>query len=149
MNQYLITAIALFGGICLAVQAAFSSQLGVLLKRPILASIATYSSGALVAIVFVMLFAREAVSLHAAKQVPWYLWFIGGLFSVVGITLYYFAIPRIGMGKMMAFGLCGQLLFSVIAGHFGWLGLPVEPMTIKRMIGVVAMSLGIFFVVSN
>lgn len=124
MNQNLLTAIAFFGGICLAVQAAFSSQLGSLLKKPILASISTYSSGALFAIVFASLYASEAISLHAVKQVPWYLWFIGGLFSVVGVTLYYVAIPRIGIGRMMALGLCGQLIFSVIAGHFGWLNLP-------------------------
>lgn len=149
MNQNLITAIAFFGGICLAVQAAFSSQLGSVLKKPILASILTYSSGALFAVVFVLLFSRGAISLHAAKQVPWYLWFIGGLFSVVGVTLYYFAIPRIGIGRMMALGLCGQLIFSVIAGHFGWLSLPVEPITIKRIIGVMAMTLGIFFIISK
>jgi bacterial/archaeal transporter family-2 protein len=149
MSQNLIAAIAFFGGICLAVQSVFSSQLGSMLKKPILASISTYVSGAILAMVFVLLSSKEAISLQAAKQVPWYLWFIGGLFSVVGITVYYFAIPKIGMGKMMALGLCGQLVFSVIAGHFGWLNLPVEPITVKRTIGVIAMTLGIFFIVSK
>lgn len=149
MNQQIITVIAFLGGICLAAQSAFSTQLASILKKPILASLFTYSSGTLFAMVFVLFFRPGAISPEAAKQVPWYLWFIGGLFSVVGITLYYFAIPKIGIGKMMALGLCGQLFFAVIAGHFGWLNLPVEPITIRRIVGVIAMTLGIFFIVSK
>lgn len=149
MNQNLMTVMAFIGGICLAMQAAYSTQLGHLLKKPLIASISTYSSGALFAIVFVLLFAKDMISLQDAKQVPWYLWFIGGLFSVTGITIYYLVIPKIGIGKMMALGLSGQLIFSVVAGHFGWLDLPVEPITFKRLIGVTAMMLGVFFITSK
>ncbi|WP_335964741.1 DMT family transporter [Galbibacter sp. PAP.153] len=114
-----------------------------------MASISTYSSGAIFAIVFVLLFSKDNISIHTAKQVPCYLWFVGGLFSVTGITLYYFAIPKIGIAKMMALGLCGQLIFSIIAGHFGWLNLPVEPITTKRLTGMAAMILGILLITSK
>src|SRR5690606_23948458 len=136
MTPNLITAIAFVGGVCLAVQSAFSAQLGSILKNPIMASISTYSSGVLFAIVFVLFFREEVISWQAVKQVPWYLWFIGGLFSIAGITLYYFTIPKIGLGSVMVFGLCGQLFFAVVAGHFGWFNLPLEPITIKRVVGI-------------
>ncbi|GHC60720.1 DMT family transporter [Ulvibacter litoralis] len=146
MKHNLIIGIGFFAGVCLALQSAFSSQLGSILKKPILASISTYSSGALFAIFFVVIFSNESLNLQLAKQVPWYLWFIGGLFSVTGITIYYFAFPIIGMGKMVAIGLCGQLILSVIAGHFGWLNLPIEPITVRSLFGVMAMMIGIYLI---
>lgn len=47
---------------------------------------------------------------------------------------------------MISIGLCGQLVFSVIAGNYGWLNLPLEPITIKKTIGVSSMVLGIILI---
>jgi transporter family-2 protein len=47
---------------------------------------------------------------------------------------------------MISLGLSGQLIISVIAGHFGWFGMPVEPVTIKRLFGVMAMIIGIIMI---
>lgn len=147
MNQSLLLfIIALLAGIFLAVQSGFSAQLSTILKIPALASASTYATGALLAFTFALVFSKEPISLQTAKQVPWYLWFIGGLFSVTGITLYYFLIPKIGIAKMVAIGLCGQLLFSVVAGHFGWWNLPLEPITFKKTLGVMAMIVGLLLI---
>lgn len=149
MNQYFVSVVAFFGGVCLAIQAGFNARLGSLLKMPVLASISQSASSFIFATVFVLFFSKELPSLQTAKQIPWYLWFIGGLFSVTGITLYYFTIPKLGASKMIALGLCGQLMLSVIAGHFGWLNLPVEPITLKKTIGVAAMLIGIILISSK
>ncbi|PSL50353.1 transporter family-2 protein [Chitinophaga niastensis] len=149
MNQHFVSIIAFFGGVCLAVQACFNAQLGTLLKKPILASISQSISSFIFAAVFVLLFSKELPNLQTAKQIPWYLWFIGGLFSVTGITLYYFTIPKLGISRMISLGLCGQLVLSAIAGHFGWLNLPVEPVTLKKTIGIAAMVTGIILISSK
>ena len=149
MNQHLLSLIAFLGGICLAVQAGFNTQLGVLLKSPIFASISTSVSGVLFAFIFVLLFSKEMPNIQTAKQVHWYLWFTGGLFSIVGITLYIFTIPKLGVAKVISLGLCGQLLFSMVAEHFGWLNLPLEPITLKKTIGFMLMIIGIIFINSN
>jgi transporter family-2 protein len=47
---------------------------------------------------------------------------------------------------MIALGLCGQLVFSLVAGKFGWLNLPVEPITTKRLMGIAAMIIGIILI---
>lgn len=146
MNQQLLSLIAFLGGICLAIQAGLNTQLGVLLKKPILASISTSLSSVVFGLIFALLLPKEMPSLQAAKQIPWYLWFTGGLFSIVGITFYYFTIPKLGIAKMISLGLCGQLIFSIIAGHFGWLNLPTDPITLKKTLGVVAMITGIIFI---
>jgi transporter family-2 protein len=68
------------------------------------------------------------------------------MFSVVGISLYYYTIPRLGISTMISLGLSGQLIISVIAGHYGWFGMPEEPVTIKRMVGAIAMIVGIVMI---
>ncbi|RAJ83198.1 transporter family-2 protein [Chitinophaga dinghuensis] len=149
MNQYFYSTVAFLGGIFLALQAGFNAQLGTILKKPILASISQSISSLLFATVFFLLFSNQLPSIQTAKQIPWYLWFISGLFSVTGITLYYITIPKLGMAKMISLGLCGQLLISALAGHFGWLGLPVEAISWRKTIGIAAMLTGIILINSK
>ncbi|MDO6782459.1 DMT family transporter, partial [Marinovum sp. 1_MG-2023] len=62
------------------------------------------------------------------------------------ISLYYYTIPKLGISTMISFGLFGQLTFSIIAGHFGWLNLPLEPLTFKRLLGFFVMMFGIILI---
>ncbi|QQE13045.1 DMT family transporter [Planctomycetota bacterium] len=148
MNQFTLSIIAFIGGVCLAAQGGLNAHLGVLLKHPLLASVIAFLSSSIIAIVltFFVLSTKHIPSLTELKQIPPYLWFAGGLFSVLGISLYYYTIPKLGISTMISLGLCGQLVFSVIAGHFGWLNLPVEPITLKKIIGISAMIAGILLV---
>lgn len=138
--------LALVGGMFLAIQAGFNSQLGSLLKQPILAVIATSISSVLFGSLLFFSMSKGSVNINTLVQVPWYLWVIGGLFSMLGITLYFYTIPKLGISKMIALGLCGQIIFSMIAGKFGWLNLPTEPITIKRAIGALIMVIGIILI---
>lgn len=149
MKLFTIYILAFVGGIFLAIQAGFNTQLGAIAKQPILAVVSTSIVSAIFGCVFILFLDKGSLQLNAIQQVPWYLWFIGGLFSVIGISLYFYTIPKLGISKMIALGLCGQLIFSVIAGKFGWLNLPVEPITTKRLIGVFAMITGIILINSK
>ena len=146
MNQLLLVALAFVGGVFLAVQGSLNAQLGVLLKNPLLASLVAFVTSSVFALLAVLVSFRGFPSVLGIKQIPVYLWFTGGLFSVLGISLYYYIIPKLGVSTMISFGLCGQLLFAVVAGHFGWFNLPVELLTLKRTAGVVAMLIGIFLI---
>lgn len=146
MNQLILSAIAFTGGIFLAAQGVFNSQLGVLLKNPLLASVIAFFSSTIFAFLFVIISVKNPPSLALVKNVPFYLWFTGGLLSVIGISFYYYTIPKLGISTMISIGLCGQIIFSIIAGHFGLLGLPIEPITLKRVIGVLSMISGIFLI---
>lgn len=146
MKMIILSGLALTGGVFLAIQAGFNSQLGGILKQPIIAVIATSITSVLLGIIFLFLFNRNSLETGSFLQVPWYLWFIGGLFSASGISIYFYTIPKIGISKMIALGLCGQLLFSLLAGHFGWLNSPIEPITTKRLLGAIAMTIGILLI---
>lgn len=147
MNKITISILAFTGGIALAAQSGLNTQLGIGLKNPLLASVAAFFSSAIFTLIFVFLFVKDFPTINQLRQIPFYLWFAGGLLSVIGIGLYLYTIPKLGISTMISFGLCGQLIFAAIAGHFGWLNLPTEPLTIKKSIGIVAMITGI--IISN
>lgn len=146
MNQFTLSILAFIGGVFLAIQAGLNTNLGVLLKNPLLASVVAFVASSLFAITFVTFSIKEIPSIQNLKEIPFYLWFTGGLFSVIGISIYYYTIPKLGVSKMISLGLCGQLFFAVIAGHYGWFNLPTEPITYKRSIGLLAMITGIFLI---
>ncbi len=146
MNQYTLLLLAFIGGVFLAMQGGLNAHLGVLLKNPLLASMVAFICSSFFALVIVVLSLKTPPSLSLVKSIPIYLWFTGGLFSVIGISLYYFTIPKLGVSTMISYGLCGQLFFAVVAGHLGWLNLPTEPITMQRTLGLAAMITGIFLI---
>ncbi|WP_435314752.1 DMT family transporter [Cellulophaga fucicola] len=146
MNQTTFSVLAIIGGVFLAAQGALNSTLSVLLKNPLLASVIAFLTSTIFAIIFVLLSTKSLPNASDLKQIPIYLWFSGGLFSVLGISLYYYTIPKLGISTMISFGLFGQLTFSIIAGHFGWLNLPLEPVTFKRILGFFVMMFGIILI---
>ena len=149
MKIFFIYFLAFIGGVSLAIQAGFNTQLGSLVKQPIIAVISTSIASAFFGSLFFFFFKKENVQFGLILQVPWYLWFIGGLFSMIGISLYFYTIPKLGISKMIALGLCGQLIFSLLAGKFGWLNLPIEPITIKRFVGVIFLAISILLINSK
>ncbi|MDO6820706.1 DMT family transporter [Zobellia sp. 1_MG-2023] len=146
MNQTGLSLLAVLGGVFLAAQGGFNSNLAVLLKNPLLASVAAFFSSTIFAVAFVLLSSKSSANWTEVKQIPLYLWFTGGLFSVMGISLYYYTIPKLGISTMISLGLFGQLAFSIVAGHFGWLNLPVEPITFKKGAGFVILISGIILI---
>ena len=146
MNQSILILLAFIGGVFLAIQGGLNAQLGVLLKNPLLASLIAFFCSTFFASLFLIFSFQSIPNAGQLKEVPDYLWFTGALFSVLGISLYYYTIPKLGISTMISLGLSGQLIFSVIAGHFGWFSFPVEPINYKRVIGVTAMIFGILLI---
>lgn len=146
MNNYGLLILAFIGGVFLALQGGLNAQLGVLLRNPLLASLVAFFSSTIFALIFVLFNFKSLPTNFQIKTIPFYLWFTGGFFSVLGISLYYYTIPKLGISTMISIGLCGQLIFAVIAGSYGWLNLPLEPITLKKTIGISSMVLGIVLI---
>ncbi|BDW93725.1 MULTISPECIES: DMT family transporter [Flagellimonas] len=146
MNQYINILLAFVGGVFLAMQGGLNAQLGVQLKNPLLASLTAFFFSTLFALVVVVISIKNIPNASQLWSIPKHLWFTGALFSVIGIGLYYYTIPKLGISTMISVGLFGQLIFSAIAGHFGWFGLPQEPMAIKKIVGLITMVIGILLI---
>lgn len=149
MNTLLISVLSLIGGVFLAVQAGFNSQLGQALKNPIVAVAISSLISFILTAGYLMISGKSFPSWPQVTAVPSYLWIVGGLFSVIGISIYFYSIPKIGISTMITLGLSGQLLFAIVAGHFGWLNLPREPLTLTRVLGALSLLAGIILINSK
>lgn len=137
--------LAVLAGAALAMQASMNAQLGVLLHSPLLASCIAFTLGALASALAVAVSQREQALASMAANIPWCLWF-GGLFSAVGVGLFYYLIPRMGLGPMMAVAMSSQLAVAVLSSHFGWFDLPARPVDAQRLFGLAALGLGVYLV---
>jgi bacterial/archaeal transporter family-2 protein len=137
--------LALLAGAAIGLQAGMNAQLGVLLKSPLFSAAITFIVACCCVLIVVALTTRQLPSLINVQSVPLYLWFSGAI-SAFGVASFYFLIPRMGVGPMMSFALTGQLLIAMLVSHFGWFDLPAKPISISKVMGVIAMVAGILLI---
>lgn len=137
--------LAVFAGAAITLQAGMNARLGVLFKNPLLATAIAFLLACIFTLIFMVATHRQLPIASDIKAVPTYLWF-GGILSAFGVGSYYYLIPKMGVGSLMSFALSGQLILAVIAGHFGWFEQPIKPITMKTIVGLLAMVLGIIFI---
>ncbi|QUI24004.1 DMT family transporter [Vallitalea pronyensis] len=73
--------------------------------------------------------------------------FTAGLIGIFNVT--FNNICFIELGAALTLGLCllGQLIASSIIDHFGLLGVKVNPLNLKKITGIIIMSIGIVIMI--
>ena len=138
ISLYVLTA---FLGIVLAVHMAMNGKVGSVLSNARVGNALFWCIGALAAVV-IGLTGWETGALSPLKQVHPLLLTAGvmGACLVFGIA---WLIPQIGAGPVMITLLTGQILGGLIISHFGWLGSPVQPLSMMKIAGVLVMLGGV------
>lgn len=137
---------ALLAGAAIAVQATMNAQLGVLLGNALMGTWVAFTAASFFTLVALFVTSSTPPSLAVIKTVPLYLWFAGGILSAFGVGMFYFLIPKMGIGLMMSFALTGQLLIAIAASHFGWFNLPHMPVDKIKGLGVCALIAGVILI---
>ncbi len=137
------TLLAILAGAAVAAQASMNARLGVLLHSSMWATAIAFGVSCITMLVTTVFFSQQNPTWSNAHLVPTYLWVTGGSLAALGVGLFYYLIPHMGIGPMMSYALCGQLLMAVLFSHFGWFDLPVKPFTIRRALGVIALLFSI------
>lgn len=141
----LLPVLALVAGAAIAVQAGLNAQLGVQLRHVLLGTTIAFGVAAGVSLLASLALPRSWPGADTLQAVPGHLWF-GGALSALGVGLFYFLIPRMGVGPMMSFALTGQLAVALIVSHYGWFELPVRPLTPIKLLGAVALVAGVILI---
>ena len=146
MNNSSLLLLSFSVGILVVIQGGINARLGILLNNTLLATTAALVMSASFTLIAVFMTVRELPSIDQIQSIPTYMWFTGGALSFLAVTLFYYIIPRIGISTAVVFGLSGQIIFAAIASHFGWFGMPMEPVTIKKIMGMIVMTLGVILI---
>jgi len=136
---YLLT---LFFGVVLTVHLAMNDKFGAVIGNPRVGNAFFWCIGAITALV-IGASGWQAGALGGLRQVNPVLLTAGamGATLVFGIA---WIIPQIGAGPMTMMLLGGQILSAMLLSHFGWLGSPVQPVSVTNAVGALVMLGGIY-----
>jgi len=68
--------------------------------------------------------------------------YLGGVFGFVIIASLAIVFPRIGAAYAIALMVGGQCVAALVIDHFGLMGMPRDPLTVQRVIGVALVAAG-------
>src|SRR5205807_2160882 len=140
-------ALTLFLGVVPAVHLAMNGKVGSVLNNARVGNALFWCIGAMGAIA-IGLTGWQSGALGPLKQVNPILLTAG----VMGACLVFaiaWLIPQVGAGAVMITLLAGQVLGGLIMSHYGWLGSPVQPVTLTKIAGVVVMIGGVIMATSS
>ena len=135
--------VAVTGGLAIGVQSFSAGVLGD--RVGVMESVFIIHLGGLVLSAVILLFMRGG-NLTAWKSVPWYV-LIAGLYGVVILASYSFAIPRIGLATTVTLAIVAQLVLSAVLDHYGLLGSIQHSLDLRRLIGISVLLAGTWLIV--
>jgi transporter family-2 protein len=139
---YILGITAGFG---LAVQVGLNAQLRKVLQSANSAALISFLVGT-TALLALLIVTRTALPTRdSIAAVPAWAWF-GGLFGAFYVAISTIVASELGAASLLALALMGQLAMALVVDHFGWLGLPVNPITLTRLAGVGLLGVGVWLV---
>jgi bacterial/archaeal transporter family-2 protein len=136
-----LVAFTMFLGVILAVHLAMNGKVGAVLNNPRVGNALFWCIGACGA-VMIGLTGWQSGALAPLKQVHPILLTAGVLGACLVFAIAWL-IPQVGAGTVMITLLAGQVLGGLIMSHFGWLGSPVQPVSLINIAGVAVMIGGV------
>jgi transporter family-2 protein len=133
--------LTMFLGVVLAVHLAMNGKVGSVLNNARVGNALFWCIGA-VGAVAIGLTGWQGGALGPLKQVNPLLLTAGVLGACLVFAIAWL-IPQVGAGSVMITLLAGQVLGGLLMSHYGWLGSPVQPVTLTRLAGVVVMIGGV------
>lgn len=143
----LLLLIPLLVGMGVVIQSGANTQLRSMLGSPFLAALISFSTGALSLLILNIFMGTELslLSQDNLLRTRWWMW-LGGILGAFFITSVIFIAPIIGPSKLFGLIIASQLIFSVIVDHYGWMGFEVQPINLRKLIGVLLLIAGAFLV---
>jgi transporter family-2 protein len=137
--------LAAAAGISLVVQQALNANLRAALGSAAWSGFMSYFIGVICMAALALLLHDPVPSVSIAARIPWFAW-SGGLFGAIFIGLGIFLVPQLGAATFFALLIAGQMLGSIAFDHFGWLGVPVHPISVVRVAGAALLVGGVVLI---
>jgi bacterial/archaeal transporter family-2 protein len=139
---YLLGIVSGFG---FTLQIAMNSRLRTILQSANTAALVSFLVGT-VALVGLLIATRAPLpDRDTLTSVPVWAWF-GGLMGAFYVAISTVVASELGTATLLGLTILGQLAMSLVADHFGWMGLPVHPITLTRLAGVALLGAGVWLI---
>ncbi|MBO3065876.1 DMT family transporter [Staphylococcus saprophyticus] len=142
---YIWLIIGFMFGFCPPIQTAINSALGQQLHSSIMASLISFTVGTIVLFILTLIFNKSlkvtTFNSKEGKLKPIYS--IGGILGVIFVTTNIILMPHLGAALTTIIVMLGQMLMGIIIDHFGLLGTNVNKITPRKVLGIIAIMIGI------
>ena len=132
------------GGL-IALQAPINSMLGKTIGS-FQAAFVSFAIGTILLLVIASLARGGLGTVPEARSLPWY-YLSGGVLGAAYVTTVLVTVRELGAGPVVAATIAGQLTTSVIIDQLGVLGLPKDPVTAGKLVGVALLAVGVYLIV--
>ncbi|HEX8086079.1 MAG TPA: DMT family transporter [Solirubrobacteraceae bacterium] len=147
MDRGAAVVLTAFVGGLIALQAPINSMLGKA-TGSFQAAFISFAIGTVV-LAIIAAFAKGGFgSMDEARTLSWY-YLTGGVLGAAYVTTVLVTVRELGAGPVVAATIAGQLSASVVLDQFGLLGLPKDPITVGKVIGVLLLAAGVYLVVRD
>lgn len=145
MSNHLLALLAFAAGFGLTVQVGMNAALAAPLGGRVPALLVNFLVGTCAIAAWVAI-ARIRVPLSALSAAPAWAWF-GGVLGAFYVLTTMLVGPRLGATALLALTVAGQLTAALLVDQFGWLGFPVQPISLTRVVGVLMLCAGALLIV--
>ena len=139
---YLLGIVSGFG---LTLQIGMNSQLRTVLQSANTAALVSFLVGTMALVGLLIATRTPLPDRDTLASVPVWAWF-GGLMGAFYVAISTVVASELGTASLLGLALLGQLAMSLVADHFGWMGLPVHPITLTRLAGVALLGAGVWLI---
>ncbi|MBT8408900.1 MAG: DMT family transporter [Alphaproteobacteria bacterium] len=133
--------IAFTMGVALAVYVPVLSQTGRLVASPILANVPFYAIATVTSLILALGAGNRLADFARLREVPAWM-YLAGFVSALMILGSTYLIPRVGPGPFFVLLVAGQILMGAALSHFGWLGAPLDAMSLRKVFGLALVIAG-------
>ena len=145
MNPTLIAILAVIvGGALTALQGPTNARLAGAVASPVNAALISFAVGT-IALMIVAAALHTKPDMAATRALPPAAW-LGGLYGAVFVVAAAYAVPKLGVATTIVLMVAGQMMLSLILDHFGFMGVPKQPITMTRLAGVAMLIGGVLLV---
>jgi bacterial/archaeal transporter family-2 protein len=141
-QYYLLSILA---GVAVAFQTGVNSQLRTDTNNPVFTALISFTVGTIALVVLYLCFFRQSPAFPADYSFSWWK-FTGGLLGVLYVTAVVIAAPRIGAANSLAFIVAGQFITAIVIDHYGWMRLPITPISLYRVAGIAFLLVGVYLI---
>jgi len=123
------------------------SASSVIMGSPLAGSVLFFFIGFVASLFLLYLFGDIHSILKVTDVPPVYL--LAGILSAAVIFGVSLLVPLLGLRQFIILLIAGQIMVSVITGHFELLGVPRDAITAKKLVGLLLMITGVYFTVTG
>ena len=143
LSIVLTVLIGILGGVAVGMQGPIAAQMGQRVGSAA-SSFVVHVSGAFLS--GVLLLTRSGENLQNWRSLSWYM--LGsGFFGVVLYLTINHTMPRLGATTALALIIIGQLAMGILIDHFGLFGTAIRQLDNWRVVGLVFLIVGGYFVI--